>query len=93
MTDVPLADEPRTGLWFRLLWMFLFYLLVFYAIAVIVALTALVQFVLVLVNGAPQGRLREFSSALNRYAHQVLRFITFNDSRKPFPFSEFPDPE
>ncbi len=90
MQHDPLADEPRSGLWFRLLWMFLFYLLLFYAVAVIVALTCLVQFVLVLVNGAPQGRLREFSAALNRYSHQILQFLSFNTTRKPFPFSEFP---
>ncbi len=93
MQNDPVADEPRSGLWLRLLWMFLFYLLLFHAVAVIVALTALVQFVLVLINGAPQGRLREFSAALSRYAYQILQFLSFNDSRKPFPFSEFPDPE
>ncbi len=93
MIEDPVADEPRQGLWFRALWMFLFYLLMFYALAVVVAIIALTQFVLVLVNGAPQGRLREFSSALNRYAHQVLGYLTFNETRKPFPFSEFPDPK
>ncbi|KAA3621569.1 MAG: DUF4389 domain-containing protein [Proteobacteria bacterium] len=85
------VDESRSGLWFRLLWMFLFYLLLFYAVSVIVAVILVCQFVLVLVNGAPNGRLREFSDRLNRYAHEILQYLSFNESRKPFPFSEFPD--
>jgi hypothetical protein len=86
----PVNDEPRSGLWFRLLWMFLFYLLMFYAVNIIVALMAAVQFVLVLINGSANGRLLEFSAGMNRYAHEILQFLTFNSSRKPFPFSEFP---
>jgi hypothetical protein len=87
----PDIDEPRSALWFRALWMFLFYLLLFYAVNVIVAVMALSQFILVLVNGAPNGRLRDFSARLNRYSHQILQYLTFNETRKPFPFSEFPD--
>lgn len=87
----PDLDEPRSALWFRALWMFLFYLLLFYAVAVIVAVMAICQFVLVLVNGAPNGRLREFGARLNRYAYEILQYLSFNESRKPFPFSEFPD--
>ena len=86
----PVNDEPRSGLWLRALWMFLFYLLLFYAVNIIVALMAVAQFVLVLINGAANGRLLEFSDALNRYAHEILAFLTFSSSRKPFPFSEFP---
>lgn len=87
----PVVDDPRSGLALRLLWMFLFYLLLFWALSVVVALVAIAQFVLVLVNEAPNGRLIHFSSALNRYARQVLDFVTFNEERKPFPFSPFPD--
>ncbi|GJL81041.1 MAG: hypothetical protein DHS20C01_06750 [marine bacterium B5-7] len=82
--------EPRQGLWFRLLWMFLFYLLLFYAVNIIVAIIAVCQFVLVLVNGAVNGRLKDFSASLNQYAHEILQFLTFNSSQKPFPFAEFP---
>jgi hypothetical protein len=93
MSYDPVVDEPRQGLWFRLLWMVLFYLLVFWGLSVIVAVVAIAQFVLVLVNGVSNGRLKDFSSALNRYAHQILQFITFNEERKPFPFSELPRAE
>jgi hypothetical protein len=91
MQNDPVIDESRAALWFRLLWMFLFFLVIFYAVSVIVAVTGLAQFILILINGAPNGRLREFSASMNRYAHHVLRYITFNDALKPFPFSPFPE--
>ncbi len=86
-------DGAETGLspWLRLLWMFLFFLLLFYGVKIVVLLAALCQFVLVLINGAANERLRGFSGRLNRYAYEILEFLSFRSSRKPFPFSEFPD--
>ena len=86
-------DGSDSGLspWLRLLWMFLFFLLLFYAVKIVVLLTALCQFALALINGAPNERLRGFSGRLNRYAYEILEFLSFRVSRKPFPFSEFPE--
>ena len=79
--------------WFRLLWMILFFFLVFYVVKLIIGLIALVQFVMVLINGEPEPRLKEFSGRINRYGYQIMQFLTFNDDHKPFPFSEFPEAE
>lgn len=41
---------------------------------------------------APPPRLREFSNRLVSYAYRVWRYLTQNEARVPFPFSEFPQP-
>ena len=84
-TDV---SETVSSPWLRLLWMFLFFLLLFYGVKVVVLVSAVCQFVLVLINGTPNERLRAFSGRLNQFGYEILEFITFRSSRKPFPFSE-----
>ena len=87
------ATSPGEGSehWFRLLWMLLFFFLIFYAVKLVIALVMLAQFILVLVNGEPNDRLQGFSLRMNRYSYHILQYLTFNESLKPFPFSEFPD--
>ncbi len=81
----------RSDVWFRLLWMIVFFFLLFYAVKLVVLVIAISQVVVLLVNGAPNERLREFSVRMNRYSFHILQYVTFNIERKPFPFSEFPD--
>ena len=40
----------------------------------------------------PPERLRELSNHLLAYAYQIWRYLTYNDARVPFPFSDFPAP-
>ncbi|MFT5113714.1 MAG: hypothetical protein ACI8P9_003045 [Parasphingorhabdus sp.] len=89
MTD-PGSDQ-NYGHWLRLLWMLLFFYLIFYALKLVIAVTALTQFILVIVNSEPNETLKSFSGRINRYSYEILQFLTFNKDRKPFPFSEFPD--
>ena len=39
----------------------------------------------------PPMRLREFSNRLVSYSYRVWRYLTHNEARVPFPFSDFPD--
>ena len=88
-------NEPNQSWehWFRLLWILLFFFLLYYALKIITAVIALTQFICVLLNGEPLQRLQDFSGRLNRYSFQILQYMTFNEDRKPFPFSEFPESE
>jgi len=40
----------------------------------------------------PGGRVRELANRITTYYYQLLRYLTYNESRAPFPFSDFPDP-
>ena len=39
----------------------------------------------------PPMRLREFSNRLVSYSYRIWRYLTHNEARVPFPFSELPD--
>jgi len=39
---------------------------------------------------APPARVRSFSNHLVAYLYRVARYLTYNDPRVPFPFSDFP---
>lgn len=91
--DEPNTDRPRhrvevnlksKSTWLRLVFIVLF--AVVWAIAEIV-LTAVVvvQFLWVLIDGAPNERLRAFGQSLARYAYQIFRYMTFNSDERPFP--------
>ena len=38
----------------------------------------------------PSARLREFANAVIAYQYRLLRYVTYNESTVPFPFSQFP---
>ncbi len=57
------------------------------------ALALVVVFSLVWALIARQGpppRLRELANRLVAYAYRIWRYLTYNEARVPFPFSEFP---
>jgi len=53
-------------------------------------LIALVQFVLVAVNGRVNDELRNFTIALVQYLWELVAFITFVRDDQPFPIGPFP---
>ena len=40
----------------------------------------------------PTLRVRELANMAVSYYYEVLRYVTHNESRLPFPFSDFPEP-
>ena len=79
------------GHWLRLLLMGLMFIILFYLINFIVSITMVVQWILVLLSGETNARLQRFSKGLNRYAHQILEFVSFNSETRPFPLSDWPE--
>lgn len=77
--------------WIRLLLMFLMYVILFSAVQFIVTISMLVQWILVLFNGATNPRLRHFTRGLNRYSYQILEYLNFNSDRCPFPLADWPE--
>jgi len=79
------------GHWLSLLLMGLMFIILFYLINFIVFITMVVQWILVLLSGETNARLQRFSKGLNRYAYQILEFISFNSKTRPFPLSDWPE--
>ena len=93
MTDTP-QDSPATtpdrrSIWMRGLLMILM-AFAFHLAATLLGLIALVQFVVALVNNAPNQRLSSFGSALGRYLRQIANFLSFASEEPPFPFNDWP---
>lgn len=38
----------------------------------------------------PPERVRHFANRTISYLYRILRYITYNDTERPFPFSDFP---
>ena len=57
-------------------------------LAVVVLLSLVVALV---TQRPPSSRLREFANRALGYRYRIARYLTYNESRIPFPFSEFPE--
>lgn len=89
MTDSLKVNLTSTQTWLRLLFMLLFACTLQLAAFVMWAAVVL-QFVLTLVNGEPNPKLRELTQGLCSYIFQCLNFVGFISDEKPFPFSDWP---
>lgn len=87
MDTQPTINE-RT-IWNRGLYMLLFAAL-FWVARVVAYAVVILQFLCVLFNGAPNDRLLFFGSQISSYIQQIMRFLTFNTERRPYPLSEWP---
>jgi len=80
----------NTGtIWKRGLYMLLFAFLIGVAKFITFSVVVL-QFFLILVNGAPNDQLLAFGKSLSVYTYQIMLFLTFNSEVQPYPFSEWP---
>ncbi len=76
--------SPRQ--WIRLVYMTLF-LILLYSTIVVAGLLVFIQVLFVLISGSANGNITRATADLTRYINQILLFLTYNDDRKPFPFS------
>ena len=56
----------------------------------IVFLLAVVQFIVIAINGRSNEELKHFSLTLVQYLWELLAFITFVRDEQPFPMGPFP---
>lgn len=74
--------------WLRALAMLL--MGVVYSITELVLVAVIVlQFLLRLVTGEPNGNLLRFGAQLAAFAYNIFLFLTFNTEQKPFPFQDW----
>lgn len=66
------------------------YLIIFEVLKLVIQITALFQFVCLLVTQSYSTPLRVFSNKVAAYAYRLIRYVTLNENARPFPFSDFP---
>ncbi len=77
------------GTWLRLAYMILF-AVIFYLAEMVMFAVAFLQFLWTLFTGDRNDRLTEFGENLGRFIYQIVRFLTFNTEKMPFPFTDWP---
>lgn len=73
----------------RLLYAFGFGFVAFFVMQIIFAL-AVVQFVMLAINGRLNDELKSFCNTLLQYEWELLAYITFVRDEQPFPIGPFP---
>ncbi len=82
----------KQSTWIRGLYMLLFS--VFYTFADILLITIVMfQFVLKLLTGDTNDRLRKLGQSISTYIYQILQFLSFNSEQHPYPFGAWPKGE
>jgi len=82
-------DVSRKQIAIRLLYTVLF-LFILGIVVVIVKLVIFFQFIFLFSTRKPNESVRQFSNKLSSYGYQLFRYITLNESQRPFPFTDFP---
>ena len=79
----------RKQIGIRLLYTILF-LVVLGIVIVMVKVVVVFQFIYFFSTRKPNESVRQFSNKMSTYGYRIFRYITLNESQRPFPFTEFP---
>mgnify|MGYP005732771725 FL=1 len=82
----------KQGKWLRLLWMIGFSF-IYYLSMTVLWIIVLVQFLFVLLTDKRSSNVAKVSQGFRNYMIQILDYINYHSSEKPFPFSDFPSSE
>ncbi len=89
----PEEDEriPRRETGFRILLSLLF-VLIGSVLETVLAVIVIFQLIAALGSQRPPSRrVRQFANRIISYYYKLGRYVTYNESRVPFPFSDFPE--
>ena len=82
----------KSSTWVRGLYMLLF--TVFSRIAEVVLFAVILfQFILKLLTGNTNERLRKLGQSMSTYIYQILQYLSFNTEVHPYPFGAWPKGE
>ena len=90
MNELTQTPVTRGQIALRLLYTLLF-VAVFCILKAIIYLTTLFQFVYLFITLQHSEPVRAFANKVTTYAYRVWRYITLNENRRPFPFTDFPE--
>ena len=89
MTDTSATTKGKRSIWLRGLLMILMAMAVQIS-GTLLAIGAIIQFVLALLGDTPNARLVVFGQSLGLYLSQIASFVSFATEEVPFPFSAWP---
>ncbi|MDP1681419.1 MAG: DUF4389 domain-containing protein [Burkholderiales bacterium] len=84
--------DTKRNIWARAFFMLLMSLALHVSVTLILVVTV-IQFVMSLINDAPNTRLLSFGRSLGRYLQQIVYFLTFASEEISFPFNDWPSTE
>lgn len=82
--------SSRKSIAVRLLYTILF-LIVFEILKTIVQLGVIVQYIMLIISRKHSESVRRFCDKIAVYSYKVLRYVSLNESVRPYPFSDFPE--
>ena len=85
--QMPVISRKQIGM--RLLYTILF-LFILGIVIIIVKLVVFFQFIYFFSTRKPNESVRQFSNKISAYGYRIFRYITLNESQRPFPFTDFP---
>jgi hypothetical protein len=89
MKSIQENGANRKGIAIRLLYTLL-NLVVLEILKLIVQVTVLFQYVYLFITRKHNEPVREFTNKVAAYNYRVMRYVTLNENRLPFPFNDFP---
>lgn len=90
MNNTPtITNDGKRRIWVRGVLMILM-AIAFHVCGTLLALAAIIQFVLALLTNTPNARLIAFGRSLGLYLSQIAEFVSFGTEQVPFPFNEWP---
>ena len=89
MTDTSATTNGKRSIWLRGVLMILM-AIAFQISGTLLAIGAIIQFVLALLGDTPNARLVVFGQSLGLYLSQIASFVSFATEEVPFPFSAWP---
>ena len=88
-TEKEQSVVSRKQISIRLLYTILF-LVILGIVMVIVKITVIFQFIYFFSTRKPNEFVRQFSNKISTYGYRIFRYITLNESHRPFPFTDLP---
>jgi hypothetical protein len=89
MSDITPTIEPKeTGV--RILFSVLFSLIVVILVGILGVVTVFALLYALVTQRVPTDPVRRFANRTISYLYRSLRYLTYNDTEVPFPFSDFP---
>ena len=89
-TDELKENVFNQGKWLRLLWIALFLFIYGWA-SILLYIIAVLQFLFNLFTDNPNKSLVELAVLFRKWMMQIINFVTYQETDKPYPFSEFPN--
>jgi hypothetical protein len=92
MSEDIVENLKKPSQWLRIAYMIAL-AVALYVASIVLTLLTIAQALFSLLTGKDNVNLRALGKDLSTYVYQILKFLTYNSGKKPFPFSPYPGTE